>query len=239
MANQVLIIEDELPWYRWSTHNILTANGIAYDQVGSAQMATSTSRPYALVIIAAPRVTPFTPRGTPTWPSSSVRAGGGALWIGTATRSTASRIPCCPRRVLNDDIYADYGNVAAPGIRGWPESPARSGGIGPATASSATSTRVDRRGHIGDDGNPTLVDYAFGSGRVLITSLTLEIAWDLGWSVAPILQNSLLDMYVPRADIPWLSEDPTGGTVAPGECATVTVTFDSTGLAPVTTLAPC
>ena len=32
--------------------------------------------------------------------------------------------------------------------------------------------------------------------------------------------------------IPWLSENPTNGTVLPGECADVTVTFDSTGLAP-------
>jgi uncharacterized repeat protein (TIGR01451 family) len=32
-------------------------------------------------------------------------------------------------------------------------------------------------------------------------------------------------------DIPWLSEDPTSGSVPPGECTVVDVTFDSTGLA--------
>jgi len=32
--------------------------------------------------------------------------------------------------------------------------------------------------------------------------------------------------------IPWLSENPTSGTVLPGESTDVTVTFDSTGLAP-------
>jgi PKD repeat protein len=32
-------------------------------------------------------------------------------------------------------------------------------------------------------------------------------------------------------DIPWLSEDPTSGTVPPGECVDVAVTFDSTGMA--------
>jgi PKD domain/Repeat of unknown function (DUF6923) len=36
----------------------------------------------------------------------------------------------------------------------------------------------------------------------------------------------------PIPDTTWLSEDPAGGAVPPGECVTVTVTFDSTGLAP-------
>ena len=33
------------------------------------------------------------------------------------------------------------------------------------------------------------------------------------------------------SDVPWLSENPTSGTVAPGSSQVVTVTFDSTGLA--------
>ena len=33
-------------------------------------------------------------------------------------------------------------------------------------------------------------------------------------------------------DLPWLSENPTSGTVLPGECQVVDVTFDSTGLPP-------
>ncbi len=33
-------------------------------------------------------------------------------------------------------------------------------------------------------------------------------------------------------DIAWLSEAPAGGSLLPGECVSVTVTFDSTGVAP-------
>jgi len=36
----------------------------------------------------------------------------------------------------------------------------------------------------------------------------------------------------PAPDIAWLSEDPAGGSVLPGECVSVTVTFNSTGMAP-------
>ena len=36
----------------------------------------------------------------------------------------------------------------------------------------------------------------------------------------------------PIPDTAWLSEDPVGGSLLPGECVSVTVTFDSTGMAP-------
>ena len=235
LANQVLLVQDDLPWYRWSTPNILSANGIGYDQVGSAQMATVDLTPYVLVIVASAQSDAF----YTAWNASFARfeayvAGGGALWIGTATSTSGLTNPLLPGGVvLNDDIYAQYGNVAAPGhpwvagvsspFEGLWVSHGEFSNLYPGSIVVATSATT---------GNPTLVDYAYGAGRVLVTSLTLEIGWDYGWSEAPILQNSLLDMYVPQADIPWLSEDLTGGTVPPGECATVTVTFDSTGLAP-------
>ncbi len=235
LANPVLIVQDDLPWYRWSTPNILSANGIGYDQVGSAQMATVDLTPYVLVIVASAQSDAF----YTAWNASFARfeayvAGGGALWIGTATSTAGLTNPLLPGGVvLNDDIYAQYGNVAAPGhpwvagvsspFEGLWVSHGEFSNLYPGSIVVATSATT---------GNPTLVDYAYGAGRVLVTSLTLEIGWDYGWSEAPILQNSLLDMYVPLTDIPWLSEDLTGGTVPPGECQTVTVTFDSAGLAP-------
>ena len=43
----------------------------------------------------------------------------------------------------------------------------------------------------------------------------------------------LIDSGVPAfADVPWLSEDPTGGTLAPGEAQEIAVSVDTTGLAP-------
>jgi hypothetical protein len=45
-----------------------------------------------------------------------------------------------------------------------------------------------------------------------------------------VVHNAILWLAVPAFDAPWLSENPTSGTVLPGECADVTVTFDSTGM---------
>jgi len=47
-----------------------------------------------------------------------------------------------------------------------------------------------------------------------------------------VLHNAILWLAGITEDIPWLSEDPAAGIIPPGECATVTVTFDSDGLAP-------
>ncbi|MGH9243537.1 MAG: hypothetical protein ACRD29_04325 [Acidimicrobiales bacterium] len=41
----------------------------------------------------------------------------------------------------------------------------------------------------------------------------------------------------PTDDLPWLSEDPTAGTIAPDATRDVTVTADASGLAPGTYLA--
>lgn len=43
-------------------------------------------------------------------------------------------------------------------------------------------------------GKPVLVDYAYGSGRVLLTGQALEWAWVYGNDGAPILENSIEDM---------------------------------------------
>jgi PKD repeat protein len=57
-------------------------------------------------------------------------------------------------------------------------------------------------------------------------------AADFGGQVAELLHNALVYLAgPPPVDIPWLSETPTSGSVPPGECVVVDVTFDSTGLA--------
>ena len=81
-------------------------------------------------------------------------------------------------------------------------------------------------------GEPTMVEYGIGSGWMIGYGQTLEITYDFGWDGAPIVPNAIFFGYNwgGTADIPWLSEDPISGTVLPGECTDVTVTFDSNGV---------
>ncbi len=59
-------------------------------------------------------------------------------------------------------------------------------------------------------------------------------AWQ-DWTVLGLTQSDIAfrieGSAVPPFDAPWVSEDPTAGTIPGGECTVVDVTFDSTGLA--------
>ncbi|SDU19934.1 carboxypeptidase regulatory-like domain-containing protein [Jiangella alkaliphila] len=68
-----------------------------------------------------------------------------------------------------------------------------------------------------------------GPGAGLEMNATGEL-----WATSQLTNTAyLIDTGVPNAsDVPWLTEDPSSGTLAPGESVTVTVTADSTGLEP-------
>jgi subtilisin family serine protease len=53
-----------------------------------------------------------------------------------------------------------------------------------------------------------------------------------GWGRIDAFEAVSLALGGPAVDIPWLAEDPTAGTVAPGEALPIAVTFDAAGLAP-------
>ena len=67
-----------------------------------------------------------------------------------------------------------------------------------------------------------------------VVTMNAYVGYYYQWTgqMPDVLHNAILYLGAPPAvDIPWLSETPTSGTVAPGTCQDVTVTFDSTGLA--------
>jgi hypothetical protein len=231
----VLIIQDSLPWGYDAIQSTLTANGIAYDQVDSSQIPTVDLSPYEMIVIPSVQGQAF----YTIWNANISRFeayvnAGGKLWQSTCTYSATPIEPLVPGGVVSTSD-ADYYNVivepAHPWVAGVPNPMNGSfashdsfanlypGSIVVATAQSS--------------GDPTLVDYLYGLGRILITGQTLEISWGLGWDGAPIVENSLLDLYAvsPSPDALWLSESPSMGTVGPGETVYVDVEFDATGLA--------
>lgn len=233
-GNPVLIIQDEYPWGADSIQQILSAHAIPYDQVDSSYMATIDLSAYELVIIPSVQSSTF----YTNWDAYIGRfeayvETGGALWL---SGTTQGQTPAAPGGVLNHLFGDDYNDVLLPGhpwVAGVP------GQIYGNSASHNYFTNLFPGSQVvaqsTNSGQATLVDYRMGAGRIMLTGQTLEIAWWYNWDAAPILENSLLDMYVwEPGDVSWLGVVPISGTVAGYSSEVGEVIFDATGLQPGT-----
>jgi hypothetical protein len=90
-----------------------------------------------------------------------------------------------------------------------------------AIPAGATSIAADDLGH------PNLVEYRFGAGTVIAGGQTFEYGYAFGEVVGQILANMI--PYAANLES-WLTIVPASGTVAAGESALLTLTFDAAGL---------
>ncbi|MFU8771589.1 MAG: choice-of-anchor J domain-containing protein [Anaerolineales bacterium] len=230
----VLIIQDQYPWGFSSIQDILTTKGIAYDQIDSLQIPAVDLSPYVLVIVPSDQPSAF----YTTWNDNLAKfedyvENGGALWLSTATFTETDPEPLLPGGVIKSldlDEYNDILEPTHPWVAGVPDPMHGNFASHDSFTNLYPGSVVVTQAQTSH--NPTLVDYSLGDGRILITGQTLEFAWAYDWDGAPILPNSLLDMYywAVASDIPWLSEDLNTGELLPGECQEVKMTFDTTGM---------
>ncbi len=240
LTADVLIIQDSDPWGSTATKDILNAHGIAFNLADSASIPTINLAPYRMVII--PSV-----QGDSFYTTFNANIGkfeayvnaGGRLWQSTCNYSATPTEPLVPGGVVSATDLDTYNLILEPGhpwVTGVPSpfygsyashdsfSSLYPGSIVVATAQTS--------------GKPTLVDYRYGAGMMLITGQTLEYAWGAlpQWEGAPILEYSLIDLYnrASGPDAPWLSENPVTGTIPAQDSALIDVTFDATGLVPGT-----
>jgi M6 family metalloprotease-like protein/uncharacterized repeat protein (TIGR01451 family) len=231
-GNPVLILQDTLPWGFDSIQQILSALGVPFDQVDSSQIPTVDLTPYEMVIVPSVQGDSF----YTTWNANIAKfetyvGAGGKLWQST-TNFPGSMEPLTVGGVVSATDLDNFNDVVAAGhpwVLGVPTP------IEGTAASHDSFTNLFPGSQVvvqtQTTARPTLVEYGYGSGRVLITGMTLEFAGSWGWDAAPILENSLIDMLI-GADAPWLSLTPTSATIPQSAEQPVTVTFDATGLVP-------
>jgi hypothetical protein len=82
-------------------------------------------------------------------------------------------------------------------------------------------------------GEPTLIEYDVGAGRVIAFGQTLEFSFRNG-DVGRILENGVPYAYAiePVVDLPWLTLTPSSGTVQQGASLRIALTIDTAGLTP-------
>jgi YVTN family beta-propeller protein len=227
----VLIIQDNYPWGYDSIQQILNNQNILYDQISSGELAGVDLSAYRLVIVPSDQQSGF----YGNWNANmhkveSYVTDGGALWLSFTNNPGFIALPGDVVHNWNPD---GYNNVVAPD-HPWVA------GVSPVIYGSSASHLGFTNLYPGSQivvqtqGNstPTLIDYRVGIGRVLLSGMTLEIAWALAWDAAPILSNSLLDLYNWNPDVSWLSLSPESGVVPGYGSQDVDVTLDATGLQP-------
>jgi hypothetical protein len=80
-----------------------------------------------------------------------------------------------------------------------------------------------------DSGDPTTVEYGFGSGSVVLTGMTWEFLYFNGYPAGAMMGNAVA-YSLSLGGVAWLEITPSEGVVAPGGSAGVAVMFDADGL---------
>lgn len=234
-----LVLLDALPWESEALLIVVDANGVIFDIAGSAEMADIDLSPYDVVFISNDQPQQF----YEAYAANAARfedyvAGGGFLWFGAAAWGAnggdATGLPL-PGGVSLSDFVGEFENfVTQPGhpvVDGVPEV------FFGSEASHTTFVGAPDGSTIAvgaESGEPTLIEYGVGGGRVLAFAQPLEYAWEFGEDGGLILENSVPYAFAFESftDIEWMSVDPVDGVVAPDGSQALTVTVDTAGLEP-------
>ncbi|MGH9249720.1 MAG: carboxypeptidase regulatory-like domain-containing protein, partial [Acidimicrobiales bacterium] len=232
VGGPVLVFEDALPWDTDALHQVLDANGIVFDVVGSDQMDDIDLSGYQAVIIANDQPQDFYDAyNANVGRLEEYAAAGGLVWVEAASLGFNEGefgngvLPGGGSLVeANFESSNDVADPAHPTMAGVPD---------PFTGDAASHSAfqdLPPAAHViatgSNSGLPTMVEFPVGAGWVLATGQTLEFAFEFGEDGGVILENTVpyVASFLPLTDVPWLSTEPTVGVVAPAAAATLTVT---------------
>ena len=235
-----LVLMDVLPWDSDAIQQVLDANGVAFDEAGSADLPTIDLTTYHAIYIGSDQPQSFydvlfANEGRLT----DYVNGGGFLWFGAAAFGfqdgdlDGAVLP--GGLTVHGPEYEDQNAVVAP------DHPLMAGLPNPFEGSSAShvtfsdlpaGATVVAAGT--NSGDPTLVDYDLGAGHVVAVGQPVEFGFAAGDDTGLILQNGVpfAEEFFGLADVPWLSEAPDGGAIAPDGSIDIAVSIDATGLEP-------
>lgn len=201
-GSKALLVEDVLPWSYPSNEYALKELGIAYDVVGSSQLATTDLSKYGMVIIASDQ---------PTWTYNNFISSkdkianyvynGGVLVAHATDRGwqdgywSSSFLPMGVTHVNNYNNALSIVDSSSPIVNGITD--AQLDGWGYSTHGYFTNVPAGAHIIIGITGNPTgyptYIEYSYGSGKVLATMETIEWPWKMNFGEAQknLLRNEL------------------------------------------------
>ncbi len=195
----VLLLKDQNAWGYNSLQQVLDANGISYDIMGSAQIPTLDLSPYAWVIIESNQPGAFYSAYNAnlamfeTWINN-----GGLFQLHCACYSSTTPKPTPPGGVVSSEDLQNYNYIA------MPSHPIVQGVANPVYgnyASHNSFTNIPGGANVictagqTPGGNGTLIEYGMGFGTVLLTGQTHEWGYAQGQGSGDILENMIPYMW--------------------------------------------
>ncbi|MGD8858176.1 MAG: hypothetical protein PVG33_17700 [Chloroflexota bacterium] len=196
-GNLVLLIQDQTPWAD-GVRAALANLSIAYDTITSSNLSATDLSGYFMIIVPSVQTNAYYNNWNKNLAKieAYVRAGG-LLWMSAANQAGQPE-PLIPGGVVSSSDLEQYNDVVAsshPWVSGVPAA------IGPYSYTSHDSfepsslypdTLVVVRERT--NSRPTLIDYRYGLGRIMVNGMTLEAFYGSGANHGLILENSLLNM---------------------------------------------
>lgn len=231
----VLLVQDVLPWGRTSNQDVLYANGIPFDVVGTAQIPFVNLAPYRSVIVAGDQFTQsYANLAAQASQLATYVQNGGRLefhaagWgfhggnaslvtlpggVGIVNDPREQNVVLLPAHPLAAGLPASFtGTYASNGYLI---------NVPPQASVVIADDRIDR---------PTLIDYRFGIGRVTVGTQPLEFfAPQVGSPISILHTNMIL---YGLGGLPWLTANPLSGSVSAGSSAEIVLQFSAANLTP-------
>lgn len=229
---------DFLPWGSDALLQVLDANGVAYDLLGSESMAEVDLTQYQFVILSSDQPQDFYDRYVANADRfAGYVQSGGLLVVEAASNGwnfgDFSGAPLPGGVSVGGPVFDDLNDVAAP------DHPLMAGVPDPFFGTFASHTIFENLpadatiiATSTSTGEPTLAEYRVGGGTVVALAQTMEFAWMAGQDGAIILENLVPYAVAFYRDVPWLAEDPSAGTLGIGGATEVTITVGDPTLAP-------
>ena len=229
---RVLVVQDALPWGFTALQDVLTADGIAYDAIGSAQLGSTDLGHYDVLIVPSDQF-------YQTYQNLAASAAqidafvthGGRFEYHAAGYGFNGGEPTLYTLPGGMTVQPDFPST---NVVLLPSHPIAAGVPNPFTGNAASHVRflnipANAKAILGNDtGLPNCVQYAHGAGVVVASGQTLEWGYHFGQGAGIVLQNMV--PYVCKGGASWLTADPEEGVVPPGGSAQVQVKFDATDL---------
>ncbi len=227
------LFKDANPWGSLAWEDALNAHAIPYEVHTSAEFPTLSFSTFGMIIIACDQPQGFYDAyAAQAAKFENYVQNGGVLLFCTADHGFNVGILSAPLPggVTIQFMPSDENDID---VRTHPMVAGISSPFAGSSASHSDYSNLPGNAHIithnSNTGEPTMVEYALGYGNIVAFSQPVEYNLSGGEPGGAIIANSLRYGYN-YANYQWLSETPLAGTLPPGDCSTVDVTFDTTGM---------